>query len=127
EAASAVDVPNGKRRRRKKESLPEDLAVALEPSPDEMPGVDPVLASAMSPAMPDAQSKTERKTKRARDDAATPEERVASEMHATEHSAATALMERPPKHLLSAPPPKNVEVNRRELDAAGAKLMDALR
>src|SRR5205814_6445341 len=35
--------------------------------------------------------------------------------------------ELPPTDILSPPPPRNVEVGRRELDLMGVKLMDALR
>jgi S-DNA-T family DNA segregation ATPase FtsK/SpoIIIE len=56
-------------------------------------------------------------------------ETLAAEMRASEAAAgADALLaERPPKTLLTAVPVRNVEIGRRELDAQGAKLMEALR
>jgi S-DNA-T family DNA segregation ATPase FtsK/SpoIIIE len=125
--AAAAELPNTepKRRRKKKDALPEDLAVALEPAPEEMPALDPVLAAAAAAqATPES---AEKKRKRGRDEAAGAAERMSAELTATEHPPEGAMLERPPKAILSAPPPRNVEVNRRELDAAGAKLMDALR
>ncbi|AHG91068.1 cell division FtsK/SpoIIIE [Gemmatirosa kalamazoonensis] len=134
DGADAAALPNGKKRRRRKDAS-EDLAVVLEPSPEEMPAVDPVLAmEAVAAAAPaahpalDADAKGDRKKKRAKgDESLGAADRVQAEITATEHPPEGTMLERPPKQLLSAPPPKNPEVNRRELDAAGVKLMEALR
>ena len=55
------------------------------------------------------------------------EERVTAAIEATAvpHDGADALL--PPTTLLTEPPPRNVDANRRELDAAGLRLMAALR
>jgi S-DNA-T family DNA segregation ATPase FtsK/SpoIIIE len=139
EAADVAAPEKGKRKRAKKGEVlpgtPADVAMTLAPTPEEMPAIDPSL-------MRDAVGKTEedddgdvelpireprkREKKSKSDVAAARDERVLAEI-----DAAAALDiggdELPPTELLSPPPPRNVEVGKRELDLMGVKLMDALR
>ncbi len=54
------------------------------------------------------------------------DERIAAAIDATEENA-LAADELPPSDLLDAAAPRNVELGKKELDAMGVKLMDALR
>jgi S-DNA-T family DNA segregation ATPase FtsK/SpoIIIE len=130
----------GKRKRPKKPSLPDspfaipDPATTLAPTPEEMPAIDPSLIrdAKGEPDEPDEElefprdrKKKERKSKS--DVAAAHAERIAAEIDATAGAIDMVGDELPPTELLSPPPPRNVEVGRRELDLMGQKLMDALR
>ena len=127
----------GTRRRRGKAA--QDLAVALEPAPEEMPALDPALVAqklatppasvAAQEAAADEWARRARRTKaeaRADTDAAAVT-RLAAEMQAADATGGEALAERPPKHLLSEAPPRNADVGRRELDAAAQRLEEVLR
>ncbi len=59
--------------------------------------------------------------------AATREERVTAAIEATAHTDDDAGSLLPPTSLLTEPPPRNLDANRRELDAAGVRLMAALK
>ena len=108
------------------------LAVRLEPAPDEMPGVD---ASVIAVEPPPAEAPTASKKKRERKSksAETVSDRevaVAAAIEAADAEAApidAADEELPSPELLTPAPARNVEVSKRELDAMGEKLMDALR
>jgi S-DNA-T family DNA segregation ATPase FtsK/SpoIIIE len=70
--------------------------------------------------------KRERKSKA--EEQAERTEQIAAAIDATGTVAEDALSEEmPPAELLAPPPPRNAELGKRELDAAGAKLMTALR
>jgi DNA segregation ATPase FtsK/SpoIIIE, S-DNA-T family len=102
--------------------------VPPEPDPDEFPGIDPTPVTAGA-APVDAQLAADpapRKSRvRAKRDVAPP---VIDPVDPTEPPPPIpALEELPPVDLLTAPPEKNVDVGKRELDAMGAKLLDALR
>ncbi|MEP6551630.1 MAG: DNA translocase FtsK 4TM domain-containing protein, partial [Gemmatimonadales bacterium] len=103
-------------------------ASILEPTPEEMPQVDHSLMRneiSEEPMLP-IERKRERKTKSSA--AAHHAERVAAEMGASETEALDFTDEDlPSPELLTPPPPRNVDVGKRELDAMGLKLMDALR
>jgi len=123
-AAGADGEPATKRSRRRKlrDALPLDLAAALEPPPEEMPAIEPALAAVLD------EPKGDRRRKKAKGDEQTQSaERIVSEIAASEHVADGVEAARPPKALLTPAPPHNAEISRRELDAAGQKLMDALR
>jgi S-DNA-T family DNA segregation ATPase FtsK/SpoIIIE len=122
------------KRRRKKETA-ESLALALEGAPDEFGAVDPVAAlqaasSTDADAKEDAaiEEASKRRGKKGKDHTPRPgrDEQIAAAIDATERPEATAD-ELPPSELLNLPPTRNHELGRRELDAMGAKLMDALR
>ena len=125
----------GARRRRRRGALPADLAVALEPSPEEMPAADPALLARVA-APPDAPAEElergGRRTRRARaeerpDGESGAAARLAAEMQAADRAATEAGAERPPRQLLAEAPARNPEVNRRELDAAATRLEEVLR
>ena len=125
-----------KRRRKKGDTAP--LALALEGSPEEFASIDsdPLAAmqaasSAAADAKEDAaiEEASKRRGKRKKgDEPAVPgrDERIAAAIEATEKPESSAD-ELPPSDLLTPAPPRNHELGRRELDAMGAKLMDALR
>ena len=108
-------------------------AVALAPSAAEMPAVTPADAGASAEGGPDgdpAEGRGRRKRKRLGSladllagDAERDADGPAHETHAVDAAAAVL----PPVDLLTPPPPRNVDVGRRELDAMGVKLLDALR
>ncbi|MEP6620075.1 MAG: DNA translocase FtsK 4TM domain-containing protein, partial [bacterium] len=124
-----------KRRRKNKQ----DLALALEGSPDEFASIesDPLAAmqaasSADADAKEDAaiEEAAKRRGKKKKGDDAPPkpgrDEQIAAAIDATEKPE-TSADELPPSDLLNLPPVRNAELGRRELDAMGLKLMDALR
>ncbi len=123
--------------RRRKKDQPDNLALSLEPAPEEFDAIDPVAAlqaasSADADAKEDAaiEEASKRRGKKRRDDAAPPkpgrDEQIAAAIDATEKPEATSD-ELPPADLLNHSPPRNHELGKRELDAMGVKLMDALR
>ena len=125
DAESSAEEP-GKRRRRKK-AADEDagtLAASLEPTPEEFAGIDPFLGADEVSVDGDAQTKggrkSRKKTKAERDD-----EIVAAIEAAHEPSAESD--ELPPTDLLTQPPPRSADLGKRELDAMGVKLKEALR
>jgi len=103
----------------------------LEPSPEEMPEVDLSLMddsrsiAAEQPVIP-IERKRERKTKAT----VTPHHpgKIAGEIDAGESDALLFTdADLPSADLLTPAPPRNVDLGKRELDAMGVKLMDALR
>jgi DNA segregation ATPase FtsK/SpoIIIE, S-DNA-T family len=125
--AAALPAP-GKRGRKRAA----DRAALLEPTPEEMPAMDPglllrdptpVSTLAVDAELPPAERK--RGKGKGASDAATVD-RIAAEIDA---AAAVELPDEtlPPSDLMAPPPPRNHELGKRELDAAGQKLMAALR
>jgi S-DNA-T family DNA segregation ATPase FtsK/SpoIIIE len=130
EIVAAEEPYSPPKRRRKKE--PVDVALALEPPPEEFEALD-ALAALQASSSADADAKedaaieeaakrrgSKKKEPTRRDDA------IAAAIEATE-TPELSSDELPPTDLLNAPPPRNSDVGRRELDAMGVKLMDALR
>ncbi|HWJ20878.1 MAG TPA: DNA translocase FtsK, partial [Gemmatimonadaceae bacterium] len=111
------------------------VAALLEPPPEEMPALDPSLMQTAEPVAVEEEEpavrgeRGGRKKKPSRGDlAAVHADRIAAEIAATETAVpGLADDELPSPDRLTPPPPKNHDVSKRELDAAGAKLMDALR
>jgi DNA segregation ATPase FtsK/SpoIIIE, S-DNA-T family len=106
-------------------------AALLEPPPEEMPALDPTLMDEGPIDEPLAgedvaspRKKKEKKTKAAA--TAANDERIAAAIGASDFDA-TGDDELPPIGLLTPPPPRNPDIGKRELDAMGVKLMDALR
>lgn len=110
-------------------------AALLEPPPEEMPALEaryvaearaadePAAAPAATPAPP-----RERKGRTPKPDpAAERAERITAELDASDEPEPGLEDGRPPLELLAAPPARNAEQDRRALDAAGEKLMAALR
>ena len=130
------------KRRRKRESEPDvaesnlaggDLALALAPPPEEMPGLDPAsmldgdvdqLENANGTAVD-----SKRRKKRSRADAAAEHDaEIAAAIEATAHPEVPGEGdELPTPDLLTEIPRRNIEASKRELDDMGLKLMDALR
>jgi len=100
----------------------------IEPTPEEMPQVDHSLMNATideQPVLP-IENKRERGSKSSV--AARHAKKVAAEMGATDGDGLLFTDEDlPSPELLTPPPPRNADLGRRELDAMGIKLMDALR
>ena len=101
----------------------------LEPSPDEMPAVDHSLMEDISageePMIP-IERKKEKKTRASQ--AAQLAQKIAGEIDANDADSLTFTDEDlPSPELLTPPPPRNADIGKRELDAMGVKLMDALR
>ena len=136
-AVIAPEEPYAPPKRRRKKGEP-NLALSLEPDPEEFEALD-ALAALQASSSADADAKEDaaieeaamrRGRKRKGDDVATPppgrDERIHAAIDATERPAANTD-ELPPTDLLSYAPARNTEAGKRELDAMGAKLMDALR
>jgi S-DNA-T family DNA segregation ATPase FtsK/SpoIIIE len=104
-----------------------------EPTPEEMPALDLSLIGAageipleLDDARRYEKKKREKKTKA--ELVAEHADRIAAEIDATGYTGDQAGEdERPSPELLTPAPVRNVEVDKRELDAMGAKLMEALR
>ena len=123
--------------RRRKKGAPDNLALSLEPAPEEFASIDsdPLRAMQQS-ASADADAKedaaieeaSKRRGKKKKDETPKPgrDEQIAAAIDATERPESTAD-ELPPSDLLNHSPVRNHELGKRELDAMGAKLMDALR
>ena len=105
------------------------VATFLDPSPEEMPAIDLSLMDDVSspedPLLP-IEKKKERKSKASQ--AAHRAEKVGAEIDSRDVDSLDFTDEDlPSSDLLTPPPPRNADVGKRELDAMGVKLMDALR
>jgi len=102
----------------------------LQPEPEEMPQVDHSLMSTIAeqPLIP-IEKKKERKSKSAvAAQAALHAEKIGAAIDAFEGDTLSFTDEDlPSPELLTPPPPRNADQGKRELDAMGIKLMDALR
>ena len=114
-------------RRKKREPLPTPAPVALlEPAPEEMPAIEPALArDAIGTPVDEAPADRRKRLKAGKGAALETVEVLAAEMAADDAVLPDETL--PPTELLTPAPPRNADVGRRELDAAGAKLMQALR
>jgi DNA segregation ATPase FtsK/SpoIIIE, S-DNA-T family len=122
------------KRRKKKDT---NLALALEPPPEEFEAMD-ALAALQASSSADADAKEDaaieevekKRGKKKKGDDAPPapgrDERIHAAIEATEHPDVNTD-ELPPTDLLNYAPARNVEVGKRELDVMGEKLMEALR
>jgi S-DNA-T family DNA segregation ATPase FtsK/SpoIIIE len=118
QAAALDDTYNPPRVRKQKL-----LAQQLEPEPEEMPVIDEGLSA------PFELRKDRSRRRRGKErDASSAEDRVAAEIEASDVAHERFDDEDlPTPDLLTAPAPRNMDANRRDLDAAGQRLMDALR
>jgi S-DNA-T family DNA segregation ATPase FtsK/SpoIIIE len=137
EIVAAEEPYSPPKRRRKKQDV--NLALSLEPDPEEFEALD-ALAALQASSSADADAKEDaaieeaakRRGKKKKGDEAPVappagrDERIHAAIDATERPAANTD-ELPPTDLLSYAPARNAEAGKRELDAMGAKLMDALR
>jgi len=111
------------------------LMPRLEPSPEEMPAADLSLMDDASiddvgeigvPLVTTVEKKGGKRTPRAA--AAQHAEKIAAEIGSADGESVSFTDEDlPSPDLLAPPPPRNTDLGRRELDAMGVKLMDALR
>jgi S-DNA-T family DNA segregation ATPase FtsK/SpoIIIE len=122
-------------KRRKKKGEAKDLALSLEPAPEEFASIGDPLAALHASASADADAKEDAAIEEAakrrgkkKDQPAKPgrDQEIAAAIGATAQPEASSE-ELPPADLLNLPPLRNVELGKRELDAMGAKLMEALR
>jgi S-DNA-T family DNA segregation ATPase FtsK/SpoIIIE len=139
EVGPGVDLEPAPAKRRRMKAGAAELAEVLAPAPEEMPALEPSLMRDVEEADPAGLSAdpelaelsaTERRKreKKGRVDArAANEERIAAELSAADEELAEMAVDLPSVELLTPPPPRNAEAGKRELDAAGVKLMDALR
>ena len=122
--------------RRKKKDAASDVSSSLEPPPEEFEAMDALAALQAEPSA-DADAKedaaieeaSKRRGKKKKADAPPPpgrDERIAAAIDATELPDPRSD-ECPPTDLLNYVPLLNGEAGKRELDAMGAKLMEALR
>ena len=125
-ALALADATPTKSRRKKKSADEGDLALSLEPPPEEMPAIEqppePVEAQEA-----DLDSSKRRRKKSRAEISADRDEQIATAIAATADVSGAAGDELPTPELLSVPAPRNTDAGRRELDAMGAKLMEALR
>jgi S-DNA-T family DNA segregation ATPase FtsK/SpoIIIE len=129
EPGLAAEPGQPKRKRARAREATGDLALALEPSPDEMPAIDPTLAAADELTVEADQLSDEPKRKKKRSKAEAAADHDAEIAAAIDATALPDLGgdELPSPELLTPPAPRNGEASKRELDAMGLKLMDALR
>ena len=137
--AAAAETPAKKRRKRGADATDDalvsgNLALSLEPPPEEMPGIDgPVANDAPSDGNlsldlgdADANGAKKRRKKSKAEALADHDAEIAAAIEATAHADVSGD-ELPSSELLAPVPVQNHDASRRELDAMGAKLMDALR
>jgi S-DNA-T family DNA segregation ATPase FtsK/SpoIIIE len=100
----------------------EPAAVGLAPSPEELPAIDPPDRSALLGGESRRRKRLPAKTG---DGAAEGNGKASGGVAAIAEATPAVLL--PPIDLLAPPPVRNLDVGRRELDAMGTKLLDALR
>jgi DNA segregation ATPase FtsK/SpoIIIE, S-DNA-T family len=116
-------------RSRKKKKEIDSLVVPaalLEPPPEEMPQIDATLMSESAGEILDDNARGKKKKKSRADLGAEHDERIAAAIDATDE-ASLADEELPPPELLTPAAPRNPDFGKKELDAMGVKLTDALR
>ena len=103
------------------------LSQRLEPAPQEMPAIENAPAANGTAPTGEAAAERQRRPRKPKAIPATPQEEAAAPAVAFEFGDDALTEALPPTDLLTEPPPTNVDVGRRELDAMGQKLMEALR
>ncbi|MFN2398438.1 MAG: DNA translocase FtsK 4TM domain-containing protein [Gemmatimonadaceae bacterium] len=105
----------------------ETRAELLEPEPEDMPGMDsPAVADSLPVGKGEAAGRKKREKKSRADMAADRVGKIAAQMEARE-AMDEGGDELPPADLLTPGPTGNADMDRRELDAMGVKLKEALR
>jgi S-DNA-T family DNA segregation ATPase FtsK/SpoIIIE len=138
EPVVAPDEPYTPPKRRRRKGEPVNLALSLEPPPEEFAAMD-ALQAIQSSSSADADAKEDaaieeaarRRGKKKKGEEAPPpklgrDEQIAAAIDATERPDANSD-ELPPTDLLAYAPVRNADLGKRELDAMGVKLMEALR
>lgn len=121
--------PSG-RRKRGRSAEQSDLALTLEPTPEEMPAIEVAgaVVDDVSAAEASEEGRGRRGRKRSRAEvAAAREEEIVAEIEATGRHEEVVGDELPSPELLTPAPARAADASRRELDLQGAKLIDALR
>jgi S-DNA-T family DNA segregation ATPase FtsK/SpoIIIE len=133
DATGAVDAPAKRRRKRNADAEDDfsDLALTLEPPPEEMPTFDAALmadgdAIEVPPDDAAAPSSKARKKRSKSETSAAHDAEIVAAIEATAHADVSGE-ELPSPELLSPVPARNSDASKRELDAMGVKLMEALR
>jgi S-DNA-T family DNA segregation ATPase FtsK/SpoIIIE len=110
------------------------LAQQLEPEPEDLPAIDPVLArDVLAPAQPEARfappeaGRDAAKAKKMAREAARPVAPTAEVALDAPSEPSPFSDDLPPTDLLTAAPARNADAGKRELDLAGEKLMATLR
>jgi len=98
----------------------------LEPPPEEMPQIDPTFMQESASDVADDSARGKKKKKSRADLNAEHDERIAAAIDATDEGA-LADDDLPPPELLTPAAPRNPDFGKKELDAMGVKLIDALR
>jgi DNA segregation ATPase FtsK/SpoIIIE, S-DNA-T family len=101
-------------------------AALLEPPPEEMPQIDPTFMQESAADIADDGARGKKRKKSRADLNAEHDERIAAAIDATDEGA-LADDDLPPPELLTPAAPRNPEFGKKELDAMGVKLIDALR
>lgn len=142
ESPSLPAAESSEKKRRRREPKPEehqvDLALSLEPSPDEMPAIDLSLMADGAGAVAESEhpgadsrlaiSDKKRKKKLSKAEAiAEHDAEIKAAIDAADQIDLAAEELLPSPELLTEIPPRNKDASNRELDAMGVKLMDALR
>lgn len=126
EGAALTEGPK-KRKKKKTEEADGDLALMLEPPPEEMPAIEHAFVAEEAGEVLVAEPDTKKRKKKSKSDThAAHDAEIAAAIEATALPDAGGD-ELPPSELLSPVPPHNHDASKRELDAMGQKLMDALR
>lgn len=132
DAIASEELPAKRRKKREpktNEISDANLALALEPAPEEMPSIDPSLLNDGPDVLTldaDAPADRKKKKKSKADVAAAHDASIAAAIDATELIDLSGE-ELPSPELLAEVPSKNTDASKRELDIMGGKLMDALR
>jgi DNA segregation ATPase FtsK/SpoIIIE, S-DNA-T family len=122
----AAQAPAKGRRKRKGLDAVEVPAALLEPPPEEMPQIDPALLHASVGDIADDGGKGRKRKKSRAELSVEQDERIAAAIDATDEGS-LGDDELPPPELLTPAEPRNVELGKKDLDAMGVKLVDALR
>jgi len=123
----ASEAKPARTRKKKGEVEPAPLSVALiEPPPEEMPQIDPSMLAQSGGDLAEDASRGRKKKKSRADLATEHDERIAAAIEATAEGTLGGD-QLPPPELLTPPAPRSAEFGKRELDAMGVKLTDALR
>jgi DNA segregation ATPase FtsK/SpoIIIE, S-DNA-T family len=122
----AAQSPAKGRRKRKGLDGVEVPAALLEPPPEEMPQIDPALLHASVGDIADDGGKGRKRKKSRAELSVEQDERIAAAIDATDEGS-LGDDELPPPELLTPAEPRNVELGKKDLDAMGVKLVDALR
>ena len=119
----------GRSRRLRRAGAPALGTTTLEPTPEEMPAIDPSLMRGETREPTEARDDVVASSRRGRKGKSSGvlenDERIAAAIEASEE-VTDRHQELPPIDLLTPSPPRNVDAGRRELDDMGAKLKDAL-